>query len=94
MSAKPRLYTCKFNNGGSMIHPCHRAHQALRDAGIKYETEVYPDHKALGLFTRGTRPELKKLSGQEKLPVLALPDGSTVNGSGSIVRWARRNARG
>jgi hypothetical protein len=35
------------------------------------------------------RPELKKLSGQEKLPVLQLPDGSTVNGSGEIIAWAR-----
>jgi glutathione S-transferase len=42
-----------------------------------------------GLFTTGRRPELKELSGQEKLPVLRLPDGSTINGSAKIIVWAR-----
>jgi glutathione S-transferase len=46
-----------------------------------------------GLFTTGRRPELKKLSGQEKLPVLQLADGSTINGSGNIIAWARRSTR-
>jgi glutathione S-transferase len=41
-----------------------------------------------GLFTSGRRPELKELSGQEKLPVLRLPDGSTINGSAKIIAWA------
>ena len=31
------------------------------------------------------------MSGQEKLPVLALPDGSTVNGSAAIIAWAQAN---
>ena len=29
------------------------------------------------------------MSGQEKLPVLKLPDGSTVNGGSNIVDWAK-----
>jgi len=32
------------------------------------------------------------MSGQEKLPVLELPDGATVNGSAEIAAWARANA--
>jgi glutathione S-transferase len=32
------------------------------------------------------------MSGQEKLPVLRLPDGSTVNGSGEIIAWAKEHA--
>jgi hypothetical protein len=32
------------------------------------------------------------MSGQEKLPVLQLPDGSTVNGGQNIVSWAREHA--
>ena len=32
------------------------------------------------------------MSGQEKLPVLQLADGSTVNGSGEIIAWAKANA--
>ena len=46
-----------------------------------------------GLFTTGRRPELKRLSGQEKLPVLRLPDGATINGSANIIAWARDHAR-
>ena len=41
---------------------------------------------------QGKRPELKRISGQEKLPVLKLADGSTVNGSGKIVKWAKEQA--
>jgi glutathione S-transferase len=41
------------------------------------------------LFTTRRRREIKALSGQEKLPVLRLPDGSTVNGSANIIAWAR-----
>lgn len=48
-------------------------------------------HRLFGLFTKGRRPELKALSGQEQLPVLMLPNGSTVNGSASIIAWAKAN---
>ena len=41
------------------------------------------------LFTTGRRPQLKALSGQEKLPVLRLPDGSMVNGTANIIAWAQ-----
>ena len=46
----------------------------------------------VGFGAKRTRPELEQISGQEKLPVLRLADGSTVNGSGKIVRWAKANA--
>lgn len=46
-------------------------------------------NRPLGFGSKGTRPELKQISGQEKLPVLQLADGSTVNGSGKIVKWAK-----
>ncbi len=32
------------------------------------------------------------MSGQEVLPVLELPDGSTVNGSAAIIAWAKEHA--
>jgi glutathione S-transferase len=48
--------------------------------------------RLFGLFTKGRRPELKKLSGQEKLPVLELEDGTTINGSKNIIDWARENS--
>lgn len=86
------LYTCSIDDGGPNLHPCAKAHNALREAGHEYETIVFDANKPLGLFTKGKRPELKKISGQEKLPVLKLPDGSTVNGGGKIASWAKENA--
>ena len=86
------LYVCHLNEGGPPVHPCRLAHQALRKHGHQYETEVFDRNRPFGLFTSGKRPELKEMSGQEKLPVLRLPDGSTVNGSRAIIRWARETA--
>jgi glutathione S-transferase len=86
------LYVCHIDEGGPPVHPCRMAHHALRKAGHQYRTEVFDRNRPFGFFTKGKRPELRKLSGQEKLPVLQLPDGSTVNGSGDIIRWARENA--
>jgi glutathione S-transferase len=86
------LYTCHIDAGGPPVHPCRRAHEALRKAGHEYRTEVADRNHPFGIFTTGKRPELKRISGQEKLPVLQLPDGTTVNGSRDIIRWAKENA--
>lgn len=85
------LYTCSIDRGGPKLHPCHKAHDALTEAGHTYETIVFDDNKPFGLRTKGKRPKLKEISGQEKLPVLQLPDGSTVNGGGKIANWAKEN---
>jgi hypothetical protein len=34
------------------------------------------------------------MSGQEKLPVLGLPDGRMITGGANIVSWAQSNAPG
>ena len=86
------LLTCSVDDAGSKLHPCQRAHAALREAGHEYETVIFDRNRPFGLFTGGKRPELKKISGQEKLPVLRLADGSTVNGGGEIAAWAKENA--
>jgi glutathione S-transferase len=86
------LYVCHIDEGGPKPHACRRAQQALRDAGHDFEKNVFGKGKLFGLFTKGTRPELKAMSGQEKLPVLKLPDGTTVNGSADIIAWAQANA--
>jgi glutathione S-transferase len=86
------LYTCHIDRGGPPVHPCRRAHEALDRAGHDYETVIFARNRPFGIFTKGRRPALRQISGQEKLPVLQLPDGTTVNGSGAIVRWARENA--
>jgi glutathione S-transferase len=93
MPEKLTLYVCHVDDrlpGG--LHACRRAQDALRDAGHDFEKVVYGKGRPFGLFTKDLRPELKAMSGQEKLPVLKLADGSTVNGSSDIAAWATSNA--
>jgi glutathione S-transferase len=86
------LYVCHIDERGPKPHACRRVQRALRDAGHDFEKNIHGRGKLFGLFTKGTRPELKAMSGQEKLPVLKLPDGTTVNGSADIIAWAHANA--
>jgi glutathione S-transferase len=60
----------------------------LDKAGIAYESVVFGKGRPLAIGTTGKRPDSKRISGQETLPVLALTDGTTVNGSDAIVVWA------
>ncbi len=92
MPEKLTLYVCSLDDGGPKIHPCRRASEALEHAGIEVERVVFDKNRPLGLFTKGKRPELKKLSGQEKLPVLQLADGTTIAPSSAIIKWAREHA--
>jgi len=92
MSEKLTLYVCTVDDGWPPQHPCRIAQRALREAGHDFEKIVYAKGHPFGLFTKGRRPELKEISGQETLPVLRLPDGSTVNGGSKIVAWAKANA--
>jgi glutathione S-transferase len=92
MPETPTLHVCHIDQGGPKFHACRRAEEALVAAGVEHDKRVFDKNKPFGLFSSGKRPELKAMSGQEKLPVLELPDGSTVNGSGAIVAWAKENA--
>jgi glutathione S-transferase len=89
---KLTLYVCHIDEGGPPPHACRRVQRALRDSGNAFEKVVYGKGIPFGLFTKGRRPELKAMSGQEKLPVLQLPSGETVNGSARIIAWAKANA--
>jgi Glutathione S-transferase, N-terminal domain len=92
VSEKLTLFVCHIDDGGPPPHACKRAQRALRGAGHDFDKVVAGKGIPFGLFTTGKRPELKELSGQEKLPVLRLEDGSTINGSANIIAWARSNA--
>jgi glutathione S-transferase len=92
MPDKLTLLVCHIDDGGPPPHACKRAQRALRAAGHDFDKTVAGKGIPFGLFTTGRRPELKALSGQEKLPVLQLPDGATVSGSANIIAWARDNA--
>jgi glutathione S-transferase len=91
MSDGLKLYVCHVDDGGPGPHACRRAQRALSDAGHEFEKAIYGKGHPFGLFTKGKRPDLKEMSGQEMLPVLQLPDGTTVNGGSNIVNWAKAN---
>jgi len=91
MAEQLTLYVCHIDDGGPRPHACRRAQEALRARGHSYEKVIFARGRPFGLFTKGRRPELKKLSGQEKLPVLRLKDGTTISGSSQIIAWAEEN---
>ncbi len=92
MSERMTLHVCHIDDGGPPPHACRRTQRALSAAGHDFHKIVSGRGKLFGLFTTGTRPELKAISGQETLPVLVLADGTTVNGSAKIIAWAKANA--
>lgn len=89
MGERLTLLVCHIDDGGPAPHACKRAQRALRAAGHDFDKVIAGRGIPFALFTTGRRPQLKKLSGQEKLPVLCLPDGSTISGSANIIAWAR-----
>lgn len=92
MSEPLTLYVCHIDDGGPPPHACKRAQRALRDGGHEFDKVIAGRGRLFGLFTKGRRPELKQLSGQEKLPVLVLADGTVISGSAYIIAWARENS--
>jgi hypothetical protein len=88
---KLTLLVCHIDDGGPPPHACKRAQRALRAAEQDFDKVVAARGIPFGLLTTGRRPRLKRLSGQEQLPVLLLPDGETVNGSANIIAWANEH---
>ena len=91
MARAKTLHVCHINRGGPKIHPCRRVQEKLDDQGHSYEVNVFDRNRPAGLFTKGKRPALKRLTGQEKLPVLELDDGTMIFPSRKIVKWAKSN---
>ena len=92
MPERLTLYVCHIDEGGPPPHACKRAQRALRAAGHDFDKVVFDKGRPFGLFTKGRRPALKAMSGQEQLPVLRFPDDKTVNGSKNIIAWASANS--
>jgi hypothetical protein len=90
MPDQPVLHVCSLDDRGPPLHACRKAAEAMRRANVEHTRNVFDRNRPFGLFTKGTRPELKALSGQERRPVLELPDGSTVNGSREILDRVKR----
>ena len=73
-------------------HPCRNASQALKKAGHDpevvhtYGWGVLPD-----AVNGPRRAEVKRLTGSSWVPALQLDDGTTIQGSKEIARWAEAN---
>jgi len=74
-------------------HPCGLAHQALTDAGYDPEVKRCYGWEALPAVFNLTpgRREVKRLTGDVVVPVLATDEGEVVAGSQVIAAWAGRN---
>ena len=90
-----KLYICYglFPSPRPGGHPCKNAHDALKEAGhspkvIKsYGLGILPDFLN---WTSGRR-EVRKLTGNNWVPVLVTDDDQIVQGSGKIAAWAKAN---
>ena len=102
-SETPTLFVCHGDDEGPRFHPCRRAQQALRAAGIEYEKVIAAPGHPIPFLRKGSRDELREATGDTKLPALKLPDGTVITHSRAILSWvsghseeraARLSARG
>ena len=89
-----KLYVCWTAGGGGM-HPCAKAHDAVKEAGHEpevvktYGTRLLP--AALNPFPG--RKEVHELTGSMTVPLLVTDDGEKVQGSDEIVKWAKQHQK-
>jgi hypothetical protein len=88
-----RLYVCwgTFPTPRPGGHPCRNAHEALKEAGWSPDVERVYGLGILGDTLNPTRAKIRRLTGQNMVPVLETDDGEVIVGSGRIVQWARDN---
>jgi len=90
MADTPMLYVCHGNDGGPRVHPCRRVQEALRGAGIEYEKVIAGHGHPIPFLRKGSRHDLRDATGDTKLPVLELPDGTIITHSRAILAWIER----
>jgi glutathione S-transferase len=83
----PRLFVCHGDDGGPRIHPCRRVQERLRAAGIEYEKVIAGHGHPIPFLRQGSREDLRRETGDTKLPSLKLPDGTVLTHSRAIVSW-------
>ena len=89
---KPTLYVCHGDEGGPKAHPCRRVQEALHAAGIEYEKVIAAHGHPIPFLRKGSREELRKATGDTKLPALQLPDGTVLTHSRDILAWVERQS--
>ena len=90
MAETPTLYVCHGDDGGPRVHPCRRVQEALRARGIAYDKVIAAHGSPVPFLRKGSREELRKATGDTKLPALKLPDGTVITHSRDILAWASR----
>ena len=83
----PTLYVCHGDDGGPRVHPCRRVQEAMRAKGIAYEKVIAAHGSPIPFLRKGSRDELRRATGEEKLPALKLPDGTVLRHSRAILSW-------
>ena len=91
-AARPVLYVCHGDGGGPRMHPCRRAQEALREAGIEYDKVIAAHGSPIPFLRKGSREELRQATGDTKLPALKLPDGRVLTHSRQVLAWVRDQA--
>jgi glutathione S-transferase len=87
MNDKPTLYVCHGDDGGPRVHPCKRVQEALRAKSIEYEKVIAAHGNPIPFLRKGSREELRRATGDTKLPTLKLADGTVITHSRAIMRW-------
>ena len=70
-----RLHRCPFTFLKFNGHGCWVAEKALNEAGVDYELVKVP-------LRRSKREEVKRLTGQEMVPVIEFEDGTAIRAQG------------
>lgn len=89
MPETPTLYVCHGDDGGPRIHPCRRVQEAMRAADIPYEKVIAAHGSPIPFLRKGSRDNLRELTGDTKLPTLKLADGTVVTHSKAILSWVK-----
>jgi Glutathione S-transferase, N-terminal domain len=88
-----KLYVCwgTFRSPRPGGHPCRNAHEALKEAGWNPDVEKAFGLGILGTTLNPTRREVRRVSGQNMVPVLVTDEEEVITGSDKIAKWARDN---
>lgn len=87
---RPTLYVCHGDERGAPLHPCGRVQKAMKEAGIEYDKIVAAHGSPIPFLRKGSREDLQKATGSDKLPTLKLADGTVLNHSKAILEWVRQ----
>src|SRR3954462_7488339 len=81
-----KLHRCPIGFLNADFHGCFVAQKALDDAGIEYEVVKAP-------LRRSKREEVKRLTGQEVVPVIEFEDGTSLREAGKGLAERIRSGR-